>query len=155
MGKLDGKVAFVTGAGHGQGRSHAITLAKEGADVIAVDIAEDISSIPYALSTKEELDETAQLATVADVRDFEAIRGAVASGVAEFGDVDIVVANAGVIGAGKVDPTDVGLYRDIVNVNLNGVWHTIAATAPSIISKGRGGSIGSAARSGDSCGHAA
>lgn len=150
MGKLEGRVAFVTGAGHGQGRCHAVALAKEGADVIIVDIAEDIATIPYSLSTKDELDETAQLvrdaggrvhATVADVRDFAAIRGAVDSGVAEFGDIDIVVANAGVIGAGKLDPTDVGLYRDIVDVNLNGVWHTIAATVPSIISKGRGGSI--------------
>lgn len=112
MGELDNRVAVVTGAARGQGRSHAVALAAEGADIIAIDLCSDIASIPYPLSTKADLDE-----------------------------VDIVVANAGVVAIGRKDPLDENVYRDIVDTNLNGVWHTITATVPSIIRKGRGGSI--------------
>ncbi|KUI32120.1 3-ketoacyl-ACP reductase [Mycobacterium sp. IS-1742] len=150
MGDLDHTVALVTGAARGQGRSHAVALAAEGADIIAIDRCADIESIPYPLATKEDLDETAELVratgrqvvtVIADVRDLADLQAAVQTGTAELGELDIVVANAGVVAIGLTDPTDERLYRDIVDINLNGVWHTIAATAPSIIRKGRGGSI--------------
>lgn len=148
--QLSNKVALVTGAARAQGRSHAVALANEGADIIAVDIASDIDSIPYALGTKEELEETAQLveragrrvaAYIADVRQLSGLQACVQSGIAELGDIDIVVANAGVMAAGKTDPEDQQVFRDIVETNLFGVWNTIVATVPSIIRKGQGGSI--------------
>lgn len=150
MGELDNTVALVTGAARGQGRCHAVALAAEGADIIAIDRCADIESIPYPLATKEDLDETADLVratgrqvvtAIADVRSLSDLQAAVRTGTAELGELDIVVANAGVVAIGLTDPTDEQLYRDIVDTNLNGVWHTIAVTAPSIISKGRGGSI--------------
>jgi SDR family mycofactocin-dependent oxidoreductase len=140
--QLSGKVALVTGAARGQGRSHAVALAGEGADIIAVDIAADIESIPYTLGTKEDLDETAQLvrrtgrrvaAYVADVRHLGELQ--------KLGDIDIVVANAGVVATGRTDPFDEQVYRDIVETNLFGTWNTIVAAVPSIIRKGNGGSI--------------
>lgn len=150
MGELENTVAVVTGAARGQGRSHAVALAAEGADVIAIDRCADIASIPYQLGTRADLDETVALIeatgrrafpVVADVRDLPALRSGVQDGVAELGEIDTVVANAGVVAIGMKDPFDDGLYRDIVDTNLNGVWHTIAATVPSIIRKGRGGSV--------------
>lgn len=150
MAALTNKVALITGAARGQGRSHAVALANEGADIIAIDIGTDVESIPYPLGTKEELEETAQLvrdtgrrvaAYIADVRQLADLQACVQSGSDELGDIDIVVANAGVVGAGKTDPHDHQLYRDIVEINLVGVWTTIAATVPSIIRKGQGGSI--------------
>ena len=118
--------------------------------MIAVDLCADIESIPYPLGTKADLDETVDLVratgrrafpVVADVRDLSALLSGVRAAVEELGDLDIVVANAGVVAIGVKDPLDEQLYRDIVDTNLNGVWHTIAATVPSIIRKGRGGSI--------------
>lgn len=150
MGELDNTVALVTGAARGQGRSHALALAAEGADIIAVDRCADIDSIPYPLATKEELDTTADLVRstgrravtcVADVRQLADLRAGVQAGIDELGDIDIVIANAGVVAIGKQDPDDEQLYHDIVDTNLNGVWHTIVASVPSIIRKGRGGSI--------------
>ncbi|MFV2217096.1 SDR family NAD(P)-dependent oxidoreductase, partial [Actinomadura sp. LOL_016] len=105
MGKLEGKVAFITGAARGQGRSHAVRLASEGADIIAVDTTADVVSVPYALATAGDLDETVRLveatgrrilARDADVRDSQALAGAVQAGVGEFGRLDIVLANAGI-----------------------------------------------------------
>ncbi|MDT5003404.1 MAG: hypothetical protein QOJ24_580 [Mycobacterium sp.] len=148
--QLTGNVVLVTGAARGQGRSHAVALADEGADIIAVDIAADIESIPYALATKEDLDETARLVRntgrrvatyVADVRDLGLLRACVQAGIAELGDIDIVVANAGVVATGRTDPFDEQVYRDIVETNLFGTWNTIVAAVPSIIRKGKGGSI--------------
>lgn len=150
MGALTGKVAFVTGAARGQGRSHAVALANEGADIIAVDLAADIDSIPYPLGTKDELDETTRLvqqtgrrvsAHVADVRRLAELQSCVQAGIAEIGDVEIVVANAGVVATGRIDSLDEQVYRDIVETNLFGTWNTLAAAVPSIIRKGRGGSI--------------
>jgi len=150
MGDLTNSVAVVTGAARGQGRGHAIALAAEGADIIVVDRCADIDSIPYPLATKADLDETVELVratgrravpTIADVRDLAALQSGVQAGIDELGEIDIVVANAGVVAIGRKDPTDEQLYRDIVDTNLNGVWHTIAATVPSIIRKGKGGSI--------------
>lgn len=144
------RVAVVTGAARGQGRSHALALAAEGADVIAIDRCQDIESIPYPLAQAEDLAETAELVracgrkvvtAVADVRDLNALQAAVDRGVAELGDVDVVVANAGVVGMGLTDPYDAEVFGDIVGTNLFGVWHTIAATAPSMIRKGTGGCI--------------
>lgn len=149
-GELTDKVALVTGAARGQGRSHAIALANEGADIVAIDIAADIDSIPYGLGTKEELEETAQLVEqagsrvftcVADVRQLPDLQQSVQSAIAELGDIDIVVANAGVMAVGNTDPADEQVYRDIVETNLFGVWNTLVATVPSMIQKGRGGSI--------------
>jgi len=150
MGELDNTVALVTGAARGQGRSHCVALAEEGADIIAIDICADIDSIPYPLATKEDLDETARLVTekgrristyTADVRQLADLEAAVAAGVAQLGEIDIVVANAGVVALGVADPKNEQLYRDIVETNLFGAWNTITATVPSIIRKGRGGSI--------------
>ncbi len=150
MGDLENTVAVITGAARGQGRSHAAALAAEGADIIAVDLCADIESIPYPLGTRDDLDETVAMVrsagrravpVVADVRDLDALRAGVQRGIGELGEIDIVVANAGVVAIGVKDPLDDQLYRDIVDTNLGGVWHTIAATVPSIIRKGRGGSI--------------
>lgn len=150
MAQLTGKVALVTGAARGQGRSHAVALAEEGADIIAIDLAADIDSIPYALGTKEDLDETAELVRgtgrrvatyVADVRLLAELQACVQAGIADLGDIDVVVANAGVVATGRTDPLDEQVYRDIVETNLFGTWNTIVAGAPSIIRKGRGGSI--------------
>ena len=143
-------VAVVTGAARGQGRSHAVALAADGADIIAIDRCADIESIPYPLATKADLDETAELVraacrrivtVVADVRNLDDLRQGVDSGIAELGDVEVVVANAGVVGMGLTDPDDADIFRDILDTNLLGVWHTIAATAPSMIRRGKGGSI--------------
>jgi len=150
VGELENTVAVVTGAARGQGRSHAVALAAEGADIIAIDRCADIDSIPYPLATKADLDETVQMVeaigrravpVVTDVRDLAALQSGVQAGIDQLGEVEIVVANAGVVAIGRKDPLDEQVYRDIVDINLNGVWHTIAATAPSIIRKGRGGSI--------------
>src|SRR5262249_14190828 len=106
MGLVEGKVAFITGAARGQGRSHAVRLAEEGADIIGVDVCADLASVPYPLATEEELEEAASLVQKAgrravvqraDVRNFEQLRQAVAAGIAEFGGIDVVVANAGIM----------------------------------------------------------
>ncbi|OMB77398.1 mycofactocin-coupled SDR family oxidoreductase [Mycolicibacterium conceptionense] len=144
------QVAVITGAARGQGRSHAVALAEAGVDIIAIDRCADIDSIPYPLATKEDLDETARLVTeaggqietaVADVRNLAELRAAIDTGIAAFGDVNIVVANAGVVGIGLDDPLDETVYSDILDTNLRGVWNTIAATAPSMIRRGTGGSM--------------
>lgn len=143
-------VAVITGAARGQGRSHAEALAREGYDIIAIDRCADIASIPYPLATREDLDETAGLVkaagrrvatAVADVRSLAELQAAVSTGVEQLGEINVVIANAGVVAMGKPDPNDEQLYCDIVDTNLNGVWHTIAATVPSIIRRGNGGSI--------------
>ncbi|HEV7471350.1 MAG TPA: mycofactocin-coupled SDR family oxidoreductase [Pseudonocardia sp.] len=151
MGRVDGKVAFITGAARNQGRSHALRLAAEGADIIAVDICEPVKSIEmYPPATEEDLAETVRLveeldrrvlATKADVRDSAALRAAVDAGVAEFGRLDIVCANAGVF---EIQPalevTDEG-WAEMIDINLTGVWNTCRAALPHLIEGGRGGSI--------------
>ncbi len=149
MGGLDGRVAFITGAARGQGRAHAVRLAAEGADIIALDICADITSMDYSNATPSDLDETVKLvegtgrrivARRADVRDGAAVEAVLADGVAEFGRLDIVIANAGIIrlGAGGDDRQ---VFRDIVDVNLIGVWNTVHAAIPTLIQGERGGSI--------------
>lgn len=137
-GRLEGKVAFITGAARGQGRSHALRLAAEGADIIAVDICKQIDSNPYPLATPEDLEQTAKdvenagrkcVARRADVRDREALRAVVEEGVRELGHLDIVVANAGILpmAMGDPDPLD---FVDAVDVDLVGVMNAVAVAVP-------------------------
>ena len=149
VGNLNGKVAFITGAARGQGRAHAVRLAADGADIIALDICRDIDSIDYPNASPEDLDETAKLvekegrrivARQADVRDADAVEQVVADGLAEFGRLDIVIANAGVIRLGPGGDRR-QTFRDIIDVNLIGVWNTVEATNRALIDGGRGGSI--------------
>ncbi|WP_441959432.1 mycofactocin-coupled SDR family oxidoreductase [Mycolicibacterium houstonense] len=153
MGNLDGKVAFITGVARGQGRSHAIALAGEGAAVIGVDICADIPSNGYPMATRDELDETVALveaaggkmvAAVADVRDFHALKRALDAGVEQFGRLDIVLANAGIATMAFRELTieeDLEMWTDVLDVNLVGSFHTAKAAIPHLIEGGRGGSI--------------
>lgn len=136
--RLDGKVAFITGAARGQGRAHAVRMAQEGADIIAVDICEQIKSNKYPLASPEDLDQTAKLvkdlgrrilATKADVRERDQLRAAVEAGIAEFGHLDIVVANAGIcpMALGDPQPTD---FVDATDVDLLGVMNAVAVSIP-------------------------
>ena len=150
-GKVDGKVAFITGAARGQGRSHAVRLAQEGADVIAVDICEQVDGVLYPMSTQQDLDETVALvekegrrivAAKADVRDFGALKSVVDNGVAELGRLDIVVANAGIGATGDVlEKLEEHTWQDTIDINLTGVWLSAKAAIPHLIAGGRGGSI--------------
>jgi SDR family mycofactocin-dependent oxidoreductase len=149
--KLDGQVALVTGAGRGQGRSHAVRLAEEGADVIAIDVCGALSdAIPYPMATAEDLDETAALVTAtgrrcptfrADVRYVDQLRTAVDDGVATLGRLDVVVANAGVISSGNSWELTEEAWDVVIDVNLKGGWNTARTTIPHLLSAGRGGSI--------------
>jgi SDR family mycofactocin-dependent oxidoreductase len=150
MGQLDGKVAFITGAARGQGRSHAIRLAQEGADIVAVDICKQIDSVSYPLATPDDLAETAELvesfgrkivAQEADVRDTAAINAAVAEGVARLGRLDIVCANAGIATFGAVAEMSDEMWDDMIDVNLSGVFKTIRAAVPHLKRNERGGVI--------------
>jgi SDR family mycofactocin-dependent oxidoreductase len=149
-GKLEGKVAFITGAARGQGRSHAIKLASEGADIIAVDLCEQIATVPYSMSTPEDLAETVKaveqldrriVSRQADVRDPAALKAAFEAGFAELGRVDIILANAG-IAAQSVHEKDADqAFLDTVAVNLYGVRNTVHAAVQRLIDQGEGGSI--------------
>ena len=150
-GRVEGKVAFVSGAARGQGRAHAVRLAEEGADIIAVDICKQIDSVLIPLSTPEDLAETADLVKNAggrihtaevDVRDYDALKAAVDAGVEEFGKLDIIVANAGIGNGGQtLDKTGEPDWDDMIGVNLSGVWKTVKAGVPHILAGGKGGSI--------------
>jgi SDR family mycofactocin-dependent oxidoreductase len=150
--RVEGKVAFITGAARGQGRSHAVRLAEEGADIIAVDICGPISAnSQIAPSTPDDLAETADLIKAldrrivtaeVDVHDYEALKRAVDSGVEQLGRLDIIVANAGIGNGGQtLDKTSEADWDDMIAVNLSGVWKTVKAAVPHIISGGQGGSI--------------
>src|SRR5882757_2407188 len=149
-GRVEGKVAFITGAARGQGRSHAVTLAREGADIIAVDIAKQVDSVAYPLSTPDDRAETVRqvealdrriVATQADVRDYDALKEALDDGVAQLGRLDIVSANAGIFSFGTLAELPEQTWQDMIDVNLTGVWHTAKAAIPHIKAGGRGGSI--------------
>ncbi|RLV47458.1 NAD(P)-dependent oxidoreductase [Nocardioides mangrovicus] len=148
-GRLEGKVAFITGAARGQGRSHAVKLAEEGADIIAVDIAADIQSVPYPVASPEDLAETVRqvealdrriVASETDVRNSKPLMAAVAEGVARLGRLDIVVANAGIWSYGRMDEMSEQTWQDMLDVNLTGVWHAAKAAIPHLRTTG-GGSI--------------
>jgi SDR family mycofactocin-dependent oxidoreductase len=153
MGSLDGKVAFITGVARGQGRSHAVRLAADGAAIIGVDICADIASNGYPMASREELDETVALveaaggkmiASIADVRDFHALKAALDAGVEQFGRLDIVLANAGIAAMAfreLTDDEDLEMWTDVLNVNLAGSYHTAKAAIPHLIAGGQGGSI--------------
>jgi len=137
-GRLQGKVAFITGAARGQGRSHAVRLAQEGADIIAIDICRQIESNPYPLSSPEDLAETERavkelgrniVAVQADVRERDELREAVAAGIRDLGRLDVVVANAGILpmAMGEPEPLD---FQDAVDVDLVGVMNTVAVSIP-------------------------
>jgi (+)-trans-carveol dehydrogenase len=149
-GRVEGKVAFVTGAARGQGRSHAIRLAEEGADIIAIDLAAQVDSVPYAMATPDDLAQTVKevealdrriVATQADVRDYGAVKAALDDGVAQLGRLDIVAANAGIFSFGKADVLEEQTWQDMIDVNLTGVWHSAKAAIPHLKAGGRGGSI--------------
>jgi SDR family mycofactocin-dependent oxidoreductase len=149
MGRLTGKVALVTGAARGQGRNHAIRLAREGADVIALDVPGTYAELDYPMATPGDLAATAAaveaedrraICWAADIRDPDAVAGAVAEGVAELGRLDIVVANAGVCALHAWDEVTPGLWQEIVDTNLTGTWNTIVAAVPHLIACG-GGSV--------------
>ncbi|WP_039822342.1 mycofactocin-coupled SDR family oxidoreductase [Nocardia testacea] len=151
-GRVEGKVAFITGAARGQGRSHAVRLAQEGADIIAVDVCANVSgSDQIAPSTPADLAETADLikglgrriiTEQVDVRDFDALRAAVNSGVEQLGRLDIVVANAGIGNGGEtLDKTSEADWTTMIDINLSGVWKSVKAAVPHLLSGGRGGSI--------------
>src|SRR6202040_3149152 len=150
MGNLDGRVALITGAARGQGRAHAVRLATEGGDIIALDICHNIDTMDYPNATADELDETVKLvenegrriiAHQADVRDADALEQIVRDGVTELGRLDIVIANAGIIRLGDGGDRR-QVFRDIIDVNLIGVWNTVEATNRALIDGGRGGWIG-------------
>jgi (+)-trans-carveol dehydrogenase len=150
-GRVEGKVAFITGAARGQGRAHAVRLAQEGADIIAVDICKQIESVSIPLSTPEDLAETADLVkghnrriytAEVDVRDYAALKAAVDTGVDQLGRLDIIVANAGIgNGGATLDKTSEKDWTDMIDVNLSGVWKTVKAGVPHILAGGHGGSI--------------
>jgi (+)-trans-carveol dehydrogenase len=150
MGRLDNKVAFITGAARGQGRSHAVRLAEEGADIIAVDICGQIDTVAFPMAIDEDLEETVRLvealgrrivARAADVRDFDALKLAVDAGVSELGRLDIVAANAAISAVASTMDMTVAQWRDVIDVNLTGVWQTCKAALPHLLAHGDGGSI--------------
>ena len=149
-GRVEGKVAFITGAARGQGRSHAVRLAEEGADIIAVDRCADLANVPYPLATPDDLAETVRqvealdrriVARQADVRDQAALTAAVDDGVAELGRLDIVCANAGVNQPAPAADMAEDVWLDIVDVDLSGVWRACKAAIPHLIAGGDGGAI--------------
>ena len=146
--RLDGKVAFITGAARGQGRSHALRLAEEGADVIAVDICAQMQSVGYEMSTTADLEQTVKevealgrriVAREADVRDYRALKAALKEGIEELGPVQIVLANAG-IGPGGMASSE-QQWAEVIGVNLTGVWNTGRAAIPAMVKAGNGGAI--------------
>jgi SDR family mycofactocin-dependent oxidoreductase len=151
MGRMDGRVALITGAARGQGRAHAITLAREGADIIATDIAGPVETVGYAPATPDDLADTVKAVEAldrrivpfaADVRDFPALKEGVDASVAELGGLDVLVANAGILNAVRpsweLDEAD---WQTMLDVNLSGVWHATKAAVPHLIARGPGGSV--------------
>ncbi|MCV7421708.1 mycofactocin-coupled SDR family oxidoreductase [Mycobacterium yunnanensis] len=150
MGQLNGKVAFITGVARGQGRSHALTLAQEGAAIIGLDLCAKPTSTAYPGASEDDLRETVRLVEeiggeifvdVADTRDYEQVRDVFDRGLERFGRVDVVIPNAGICSGAKtweISPRD---WREMVDINLNGVFHTVKAAIPQLISQDEGGSI--------------
>jgi SDR family mycofactocin-dependent oxidoreductase len=150
MMRLESKVVFVTGAARGQGRSHAVRLAEEGANIIAIDLCGQVEAAQYPLSNEDDLEETRRLVAATgrgvlvrrvDVRDQEALDSVVAEGIEEFGKIDIVCANAGITAHAKAWEMSDAAWNDVVDICLTGVWRTVKAAVPSMIAAGAGGSI--------------
>jgi SDR family mycofactocin-dependent oxidoreductase len=150
MGRVEGKVAFITGAARGQGRSHAVRLAEEGADIIAVDICQSLPTVPYPGATPEDLAGTAKLvedldrrivAREADVRDLGQLEAAVQEGLSELGHIDIICCNAGIFSWAPTLEIDEQMWQEMIDINLTGVWKTIRAAAPPMVERRQGGSI--------------
>jgi (+)-trans-carveol dehydrogenase len=148
--RVANKVALITGAARGQGRSHALRLAEEGADIIGTDICGQIDSVPFPMATPGDLEETRKLVeqvgrrmicTQVDVRDAAALRAAVADGIAALGQLDIVVANAGIWSHERAERIPEAMWQDMIDVNLTGVFNTCQAALPHLLDAGRGGSI--------------
>jgi SDR family mycofactocin-dependent oxidoreductase len=148
-GRVAGKVAFITGAARGQGRSHAIRLAQEGADIIAVDLCEDVETVPYPGATAADLAETVKavealdrriVASKADVRDYASLKTALDEGVAQLGRLDIVSANAGIFSTASAADLTEDEWGQMIDINLSGVWRACKAAIPHLIA-GEGGSI--------------
>jgi SDR family mycofactocin-dependent oxidoreductase len=150
MGRVDGKVAFITGAARGQGRSHALRLAEEGADIIAVDLCRPVETAPYEMATPDDLAETAKLVEdfdrrivtrQADVRDLGQMQAAVQEGLSELGHIDIVCANAGIASFAPALEMEEQTWDEMLAINLSGVWKTIRAAVPPMVERGQGGSV--------------
>jgi SDR family mycofactocin-dependent oxidoreductase len=151
MRRVDGKVALVTGAGRGQGRSHVIRLAEEGADVIALDICRNVEAFDYPMASADELDETVELAmhtgrrvlaVQADVRDRPVLARAIDQAVGQFGRLDVVVANAGVVSLQPWDEISDELWRNTMDVMATGTWNTMSVSIPHLLAAGGGSMIG-------------
>jgi (+)-trans-carveol dehydrogenase len=150
MGRVEGKVALITGAARGQGRAIARRLAEEGADIIALDVCAQIEPMTYPLAERGDLDETVRLveevdrriiAREADVRDLTALRGVVQDGLAEFGQIDVVCANAGIASYAPALEISEDHWQTVLDVNLTGVWKTVVAAVPPMVERGQGGSV--------------
>ena len=148
-GIVAGKVALITGAARGQGRAHAVRLAEEGADIIAIDVCRPIETIPYEGATEADLAETVKavealdrriFARKADVRDLQGLKAAVDAGVAELGKLDIVSANAGICTVQAWEDVTPAVWQDTIDTNLTGVWNTLFVAIPHLLANG-GGSI--------------
>jgi SDR family mycofactocin-dependent oxidoreductase len=142
MGKLDGQVAVVTGGARGQGRSHAIHIAREGADVVICDVCHDLDAVRYPMATPDDLEETVRLvekegrrcvALQADVRDYDQVAAVTDRAAEEFGKIDILIANAGVMRMNPIQDHTPDQWRDVVDTNLTGVYHAMHAVAPHLI----------------------
>jgi len=148
--RVQGKVALITGAARGQGRAHALRLAQEGADIIAVDVCETVATTPYDGATEADLAETVKqvedldrriLTRKSDTRDLAGLEAAVADGLSEFGRLDIVCANAGIASFAPAWELTEDVWQDVIDINLTGVWKTVRATVPTMLEQGSGGSI--------------
>jgi SDR family mycofactocin-dependent oxidoreductase len=149
--RLEDRVAFITGAARGQGRAHAVRMAEEGADVIAVDLAGPLPpSVRYDPATRDDLDETVRLvektgrrilASVVDTRDHDLLSATVADGVAELGRLDVIVANAGIAVPQTWDEITPESFKDVLDVNVTGTWNAVMAGARHVVDGGRGGSV--------------
>jgi (+)-trans-carveol dehydrogenase len=149
-GEWSGKVVFVTGVARGQGRSHALEFARRGADVGGLDLCAPIATVPYALAAPADLKQTEEeirslggraVLEVGDVRDPARVRAVVARVLDSFGQIDVVVTNAGVFSVGDPLTLSPETWRDVLDVNLTGVWNTVQACLPAMVEGGRGGSI--------------
>jgi SDR family mycofactocin-dependent oxidoreductase len=146
-GRVEGKVAFITGAACGQGRAHALTLAREGANIVAVDIVDQIRTVPYEMAVPEDLAETVRqvealdcraLPIQADVRSGEQLAAAVDQALAEFGKIDILLANAGIMSLAPLHELTNAVWQDMIDVNLTGVWQSLKAVIPVMMTQKSG-----------------